>query len=49
MSKPYTNSHTFQALLEAEVAFLKALPQDEEKRKALIIVDRERQKRKIKN
>ena len=48
MSKPYTNSQTFQALLAAEVAFLKALPQDEEKRKALIIVDRERQKRKIK-
>ena len=32
MSKPHTNSQIFQALVAAEVAFLKTLPEDKEKR-----------------
>ena len=48
ISKLQTNSQIFQAKVTAEVDFLKTLPEDEEQRQALLIVDMEIQKRKIK-
>ena len=46
-SKLQTNSQIFQAKVAAEVDFLNTLPEDKEKRQALIIVDREIRKREI--